>query len=234
MRVLPSMPTGKSNKSGSGSQIGLWLTRRATEISRTVAPRIVWWLPPVIWPEEERGLAQTIAQLWRNGCRSFVCNAPWQRAFFAEELPKSASLVAGPFCNIANASALGVLQGMGFTAAIVSPELPKDEVLALPAQSPLPLGFVLSGHWPVGISRFGLLGIKANEPFVSPKGEMFWSRHYGDNVWLYPGWPIDFEAQRETLLNAGYCFFATLQENLPKTLPQSKRPGLFNWEGALL
>ena len=142
--------------------------------------------------------------------------------------------MAGPFCNIANASALGVLQGMGFTAAIVSPELPRDEVLALPAQSPLPLGFVLSGHWPVGISRFGLLGIKANEPFVSPKGEMFWSRQYGDNVWLYPGWPLDFEAQREALLNAGYCFFATLQENLPKTRPQSKRPGLFNWEGALL
>ena len=234
MRVLATMPTGKSNKSGTSSMIGLWLTRRATEISRTVAPRIAWWLPPVIWPGEEQGLAQTIALLWRNGCRTFVCNAPWQRMLFPDEIPHSATLVAGPFCNIANACALGLLRRMGFAAAIVSPELPGDVALALPAQSPLPLGFVLGGHWPVGISRFGLLGIKPNEPFVSPKGEVFWCRQYGDNVWLYPAWPLDFSAQKDALQEAGYVFFVSIQENLPKNLPQLKRPGLFNWEGALL
>ena len=234
MRVLATLPSGKANKAGAANQLGLWLTRRATEISRTVAPRIAWWLPPVLWPEEEHTLGQTIAQLWRNGCRNFVCNAPWQRGLFPEELPSGSNLVAGPFCNTANACALGVLRQMGFATAIVSPELPRDDVLALPGQSPLPLGFVLAGHWPVGISRFGLLGIKPNEPFASPKGEMFWSRVYGENVWLYPAWPLDFSAQRQELLDAGYCFFATLQENLPKTLPPTSRPGLFNWEGSLL
>ena len=106
-------------------------------------------------------------------------------------------LLAGPFCNVANAAALGVLADMGFKGAYISPELPADDILALPRQSPLPLGMVLGGFWPVGISRFGLLGIKPNEPFMSPKGEVFWARQYGGNVWLYPGWPLDLTAKRQ-------------------------------------
>ena len=143
-------------------------------------------------------------------------------------------LLAGPFCNVANAAALGVLAGMGFKGAFISPELPADDILALPRQSPLPLGMVLGGFWPVGISRFGLLGIKPNEPFMSPKGEVFWARQYGGNVWLYPGWPLDITAKRQELQQAGYSFFARLEENPPSSLPEMRRQGLFNWDGALL
>ena len=93
---------------------------------------------------------------------------------------------------------------------------------------------VLGGFWPVGISRFGLLGIKPNEPFMSPKGEVFWARQYGGNVWLYPGWPLDITAKRQELQQAGYSFFARLEENPPSSLPEMRRQGLFNWDGALL
>ena len=93
---------------------------------------------------------------------------------------------------------------------------------------------MLDGFWPCGISRFGLLGIKPNLPFASPRGELFWSRQYGENVWIYPGWPLDLTAKQEDLLRAGYAFFAHMRENPPKELPAARRPGLFNWDGALL
>ena len=144
------------------------------------------------------------------------------------------NLLTGRRLDVANAAALAVLRDMGFSAAYVSPELSREDFLALPGQSPLPLGMVLSGFWPVGISRFGLLGIKPNEPFLSPKGEVFWARTYGGNVWIYPGWALDLSDKRQELQAAGYSFFARLEEHVPQGLPEARRPGLFNWEGSLL
>ena len=233
--VRSSLPQGRETRGGRQQHMGLWLSPRTADISRTVAPRISWWLPPVIWPEEEEGIRRRVQQLCREGARHFVCNAPWQKKLFPEDLPgNELDLVAGPFCNTANAVALGQLARMGFAAAYISPELSREDFLALPRQSPLPLGVVLSGFWPVGISRFGLLGIKPNEPFMSPKGEVFWARTYGGNVWLYPGWPLDLTSRRQELQAAGYSFFARLEEHVPQALPEARRESLFNWEGALL
>ena len=212
----------------------LWLSPRTAGLSRTLVPRTAWWLPPVVWPEEEAALARMIDRLWRQGARHFVCNAPWQRAFFPENLPDDADLLAGPFCNIATAAALAVLAGQGFSGAFVSPELPREDALALPAQSPLPLGAVLSGFWPVGLSRFGQTAVKPNEPFMSPKGEVFWTRRYGGTLWLYPAWPLDLSGERRALYDAGYSFFARMEETPPQGLPELRREGLFNWNGALL
>ena len=231
MFVHASQPQGRERGRGRNA---LWLSPRSAEISRTLISRTCWWLPPVIWPEEEAPLLRAIQRLWRDGARQFVCNAPWQRGLFPQDLPPEADLMAGPFCNCANAPALGLLARMGFTAAFASPELPREEMLALPAQSPLPLGVVLAGFWPVGLSRFPLTGVKANEPFLSPKGEPFWARQYGGTLWIYPGWPLDLTAQRSTLAAAGYSFYAHMEENPPASLPALRRPGLFNWEGSLL
>ena len=195
-------------------------------------PRVSWWLPPVLWPEEEEGLARALRQLWQSGARNFVCNAPWQACLVPEG--EDRNMIAGPFCNIANGSMIGQLAKLGFTAAIVSPELARADYMALPKQSPLPLGFITEGFWPVGISRFGMTGVKANEPFVSPKGEIFWARQYGGNVWLYPGWPLNLSEKRPDLENAGYSFFVRIQETPPASLPELRRDGLFNWEGTLL
>ncbi|MCR5813771.1 MAG: U32 family peptidase [Desulfovibrio sp.] len=234
MHVLATIPRGKDNRAGSRNMLALWLTPKTAEISRTVARRVFWWLPPVVWPDESAKLGRIIQHLWRDGSRHFVANAPWQRAFFPEILPAGADLVAGPFCNIANVFTLQFLARMGFKAAFISPELGKKDLLALPRLSPLPLGLVLEGFWPVGISRFGLLGLKQNVPFSSPKGEMFWARNYGQNTWIYPAWPLNLKEKESELLSAGYSFFATLSENDPPIEGAAARPGLFNWEQPLL
>ena len=234
MRLFAILPTGKQHRVSPRQMAALWLSRRSVAISRTVAIRVAWWLPPVIWPQEEELFQRFIERLWHDGCRHFVCNAPWQRAFFPEKLPADADILAGPFCNTANACALGILERLGFSGAMISPELSREDTLSLPGQSPLPLGFLLSGFWPVGISRYGVPGFKRNEPFCSPKGEIFWGRQYGENLWLYPGWPLNLEDKRPELQEAGYAFFVHMQEKPPHCLPQPSRPGLFNWDTPLL
>ena len=230
VRLLSSLPHGREGKGGirPGAVQGLWLSPKALrEVSRTLFGRISWWLPPVIWPDEEEHWAKSITAALRNGARHFVCNAPWQAAFFPDK--KGLSLTAGPFCNLANPLALEAVRGMGFDAAIISPELGGEDVLALPELSPLPLGLVLSGFWPVGITRFRSGPLKAQDAFQSPKGEIFWMRRYGENLWFYPAWPLDLSVHRPALERAGYTTFVHMDEHPPKSMEQAKRPGEFNW-----
>ena len=119
-------------------------------------------------------------------------------------------------------------------AAFASPELTAEDYLSLPRQCCLPMGMVLSGYWPVGIARHGLNLVKANEAFFSPKGEGFWGRNYGRNLWLYPAWPLDLSDHRQELEAAGYAFFARMEETLPPNMPNVRRTSDFNWDGALL
>ncbi|MDR1777939.1 MAG: U32 family peptidase [Desulfovibrio sp.] len=233
MRLAAAVPHGKQTRAGR-VLTALWVSPRSAGLSRTVVPRIVWWLPPVVWPEEEAALQRLIAKLARDGARRFVCNAPGQTVFFEDMPGPPPELLAGPFCNTANAAAVGQLKKLGFSGAFVSPELARQDLLALPKESPLPLGLVLSGFWPVGISRFGLLGIKEDMPFISPKNEIFWARRYGGNIWIYPGWPIDIAEQGPVLVQAGYSLFVHIDEPPPRDLPEIRRKGLFNFEGALL
>lgn len=231
IRLLASLPHGREGKTGlrPGAVQGLWLSPKALrEVSRTLYGRISWWLPPVIWPDEEEQWSRLLALVRRDGGRHFVCNSPWQAAFFPER--KGLALSAGPFCNIANAPALGVLASMGFEAAMISPELSGEDILALPAQSPLPLGLVISGFWPVGLTRHRADPLKAQEPFQSPKGEEFWMRRYGQNLWLYPAWPLDLSAHRPALEQAGYTTFVHMEEHPPRTLPPARRVSEFNWK----
>lgn len=233
MHLRGSIPQGRETRAAVHGGMSLWLSPRSVrEVSRTISPRITWWLPPVIWPEGEAEISRLIRSLLRAGVRHFVCNAPWQVAFFTDVA--AVDLVAGPFCNAASPVTLGMLAEMGFAGAFVSPELAREDFLALPRKSPLPLGMVLDGFWPVGISHFSLTGVKADEPFRSPRGEVFWAHRYGPDIWIYPGWPLDLREQREQLEGAGYSFFAHIYETVPETLPEIRRQGLFNWEGALL
>lgn len=226
-------PGGRGEKGGRQRRAeGLWLTQRMLHaVSRGIFGRVHWWLPPVIWPDEEAAWRNIIGQTLRRGGRSFVLGAPWQVEFFQGQ---KAELTAGPFCNPSNPAELSVYQEMGINAAIISPELSVKDVLALPGQSPLPLGVVLSGYWPMGITRHSLEGVRANEPFTSPKGEVFWARKYGQNTWIMPGWPLDITDQRARLTDAGYSLFVTLADRLPKKVPQAKRASRFNWELTLL
>lgn len=236
-----SLPHGREGKAGvrPGTVMGLWLSPKALrEVSRTLYPRISWWLPPVIWPDEEAQWVRMARQAARDGARHFVLNAPWQVALFGEpgddKARRDLVLTAGPFCNTSNPAALAVLRTLGFAAAIVSPELPGEDILALPRQSCLPLGVVLSGYWPMGVTRHHLEGLKPGEPFTSPKNEVFWARRYGQNTWIYPGWPLDIEDRRPQLEAAGYTLFVRIDEHPPQTVPEPRRTSPFNWDIPLL
>lgn len=231
IRLRGWLPHGREGKADvrPGAVMGLWLSPKALrDVSRTLYSRISWWLPPVIWPDEEALWQRLIVTALRDGARHWVLNAPWQTAFFAR--PGDVALTAGPFCNIANAPALGVLRDMGFTGAVVSPELGEADFLALPGQSPLPLGIVIAGFWPVGITRHSPEGVKDQESFSSPKGESFWLRRYGRNTWIYPVWPLDLGEHRPALERAGYSTFIHMEEYPPKGVEQAKRAGEFNWK----
>lgn len=210
---------------------GLWLKAKAERFAHKRLEQMAFWLPPVLWPDNEKDFSEQISSLEREGAKCFVCNAPWQISLF--KAPQKLELIAGPFCNTANGLALQTLKEMGFKAAFVSPELSASDLLALPKTSPLPLGLVLGAFWPVGLSRFGLAGIDVNEPFTSPMGETFWARNYGGLIWLFPSWNLMLCEQKKTLSEAGYSFFAWLEERPPNGLPQVSRPGLFNWTSGL-
>jgi putative protease len=233
LKLRASLPHGREAGTPGGATLGLWLSPKAVrEVSRTLYSRISWWLPPVIWPEEEALLSRLIAGICRDGARHLVCNAPWQIAFFPN--PANMVLTAGPFCNIANTAALEVLRRAGFAGAVISPELGEADILSLPALSPLPLGIVISGFWPVGISRRAAHPVSPRDPFSSPRNEAFWLRRYGPHTWIYPAWPLDLTAHRPALERAGYALFITMPDTPPGTLAQPPRPGEFNWRGGVL
>ncbi len=232
IHLRSSLPQGKETRLARSSVMGMWLSSGTLRgISKTVVSRVSWWLPPVVWQNEEDQYKRLIDEAMRKGAYMFVLNAPWQVGFFED---KNVKLVAGPFCNITNKAALMLYKDLGFEAAIVSPELNSEDFLALPYQSPLPLGVVVSGCWAMGIARHGLSGLKANEAFQSPMREQFWARHYGQNLWIYPNWLLDISAHTQELSNAGYSFLVRMEESYPHDLPQAKRTSEFNWSNPLL
>ncbi len=232
IHLRATMPQGKETRLARSSVMGMWLSNGTLRgISKTVVSRISWWLPPVIWQNEEEQYKRLIQEAIRKGAYMFVLNAPWQVDFFEGQRVK---LVAGPFCNITNGASILMLEELGFESAIVSPELNGDDFLSLPKQSVLPLGVVIAGCWPMGLARHGLSGLKANEAFQSPMREQFWARHYGQNLWIYPNWLLDLTDHAPELENAGYSYLVRMDEAYPHDLPQARRTTEFNWTNPLL
>ncbi len=215
-------------KSSGRSFSGIWLSEAAlASLGKSAAGRLWVWLPPVIWPDDEARIANLIRDSLKAGVRRFVLNAPWQMAFFNR--PKGLELWAGPFCNAANALCLEAFKSLGMTGAFISPELGEADILTLCRQRPLPLGIVLSGHWPLCVSRTLAEGLKLRVPFTSPRGEMAWADRHGPDYWIFPNWKLDLTEKRRQLQNAGIEMFAHLDEPVPKTVTIKKRPGLWNW-----
>jgi putative protease len=211
---------------------GIWLSQRAVrQSSAKTGSRTWWWLPPVIWPENESEMIQLVQRAVGLGARRFVLNQPWQIGLFKKQ--KGLDFWAGPFCNLANAAAIECARFLGFNGVIVSPELGRDDYLQLPAESCLPLGVVLSGNWPLCISRSLTGEVKTERPFSSPRAEQAWVSKHGSDYWVYPGWPMDLQKQTKLLQTAGYKLFVHLIEPVPKTMKLKKRPGLWNWNVAL-
>ena len=227
LRVHRSWTSDRRRNTG-----GLWISAAAAgQVPHQAASRLYWWLPPVVWPNDQDGLKELLAKVQRKGARCFVLNAPWQTALFRQST--GIVLWAGPFCNLANPLALKVMADAGFVGAIVSPELGKEELLSLPRLSPLPLGIVLSGNWPLCISRSIAEGLREDRPFASPRGEQAWFRRYGPDYWLFPNWSLDLTVEKPKLLQAGYQMLVHLGEPVPKAVKMKRRPGLWNWHVGL-
>jgi putative protease len=228
VHVRPVLPQGRTPGSP-----GLWLSPvlRIT-VSRTVYPRIWFWLPSVIWPDDENRWSRLVQNLIRNGARKFCCNAPWQASLFQDV--KGLDLWAGPYCNLANALALEELKGIGFSGAIISPELSGQDMLSLPGKSPLPLGVVLTGPWPLCVARTVHQDIKPGALIQSPKKEPSFVHTKGPLVYHFPNWELDLSAHQRELEAAGYRLFIHLHEKRPKKMPAPQRVSTFNWDLQLL
>lgn len=187
-----------------------------------------FWLPPVIWPSDQRQWDISILKLLEEGARSFVLNASWQMSFFSKT--DKINLWAGPFCNLANPLSISWAEKAGFNGVIVNPELSRDDYQKLPGQSPLPLGIVVSGNWPLCISRIASPHVIPGEPIFSPKKEGMWTVQQGADTWVYPNWPVDLTSERKMLEQMGYSIFVQLIEPVPKNVVMKKRPGKWNWD----
>ncbi|HMA67770.1 MAG TPA: peptidase U32 family protein [Desulfosalsimonadaceae bacterium] len=207
---------------------GVWLTPGEPAPDFSSNYRIWYWLPPVLWPNEEAELSRLLAQALAKRCRNFVLNAPWQIMLFPDDA--RLRLWAGPFCNVANELCIEMLASMGFSGAVASPELAKADFTRLPARSPLPLGMVISGNWPLCISRAVSEEIVLDTPFSSPKGEQAWVCRIGGNYWVYPNWPIHLPFVQEQMQKIGYRMFVHIEEPVPPAVRIKKRQGLWNWD----
>jgi putative protease len=218
---------GGSQASGSW---GVWISgsRYGTRPDKTT-----WlWLDPSIFPGEELMCRQYITTALKKGARHFVLNAVWQISLF--DNPSRLNLWAGPFCNITNSPAVQALKHLGFSGVIVSPEMDKKNVLSLPESSLLPLGIVIRGNWPLVVSRALSPKLSPGDFFTSPKKEGAWITRSNDLNYVFPNWTLDLTAHRNTLKQAGYTCFVTLEEAVPKGAFLKNRPGLWNWDLTLL
>lgn len=232
-RALPDGSRPRKSEERSGS-VGLWLSAEALQsVGRDNAAKLWWWLPPVVWPKEEDNLKDRLDQAIKAGSRNFVVNAPWQIALFGRlqsTQRKSMKLWAGPFCNLTNVLSVAAAASFGCAGAIVGTELGEHDILAMPKQSPIPLGVVLFGNWPLSIGRTLCQGFDTGMPFSSPKGEEAWVSPYGPDWWVYPNWALDIRHKKAELRKAGFCLFVHLIEPIPTAVRMKKRPGLWNWE----
>ncbi len=204
---------------------GLWLDADALAAAKDPG-RFWWWLPPVVWPDGAVQLSALVKAAQERGAAGFVLNAPWQRSLFDDRL--NMPLWAGPFCNLSNPLAIQAVARLGVAGAMVSPELGLADFLALPALSPLPLGIVVGGHWPLCVARTLHSRLEPQKAFVSPKGEAARAVVHGADVWLYPNWKLDLGADEEALMEAGYRFLVRLDETVPAGAPLKARPGVWN------
>ena len=173
-----------------------------------------------------------MAEAQERGARIFVLGAPWQAGLF--ENREGLRLIGGPFCNLASAQTAAQFAALGIESVFVSPELSGEELLSLPRACPVPLGIVMGGLWPLGITRILAEEVRTEEPILSPRGEVAWVRKHGGNHWIYPGWELDLSSHRRELEQAGYALYASLLEPWPKLLEAAPRTSVFNWDQGLL
>jgi len=228
LTLFRQIPRGKIH-----GKVAFWLEKPTIgKVPRASVTRSQWWLPPVIWPDEDKRYRSLIKEAVKKGAREFVINAPWQTAYFTDR--KNVRLIAGPYCNASNRLSLKVLNDLGCSSAIISPELPEEDVYAVSQNPPIPLGVVIKGLWPFGIARFLSEEVRFEEPIKSPMHEVAFVKKFGQNNWIFPGWELDMNEEFKKLERMGYRSFITIKEEWPRSVPRPKRTSTFNWKLKLL
>ncbi|MBC2703116.1 peptidase U32 family protein [Desulfobacula sp.] len=221
---------GKLRQKYAISETGVWISSQG--YSAPPSARNWLWLDPVLFPDEEKICSEYIAKAIKKGAKNFVLNAFWQISLFKN--PTQLNIWAGPFCNITNSMTVNLLKPYGFSGAIVSPELDQETFCSLPKTCDLPLGIVIYGNWPLGVSRIISEDLKTNQAFTSPKGETAWISKHNKNYFIFPNWYLDITSKKETLQTAGFSLFITIHETIPRGIKIKNRPGLWNWNLKLL
>jgi putative protease len=222
-----------NRKDRSPGEQALWLSlKEVDKFPVKIVKKIWWWLPPVLFPNEEQKLHDAVTKAVKKGARKFVLNTFWQQALF--KTIKGLNVWAGPFCNIGNSEAIMLLKKWGFSGVILSPELDKETYFSMPYNSPLPLGIVIHGNWPLGISRIVSEQLKQDKLFSSPMREGTWVTKIDNNFWIFPDWKLDLMQKKKDLKKAGYSLFVTIKETVPKNIKMKNRQGLWNWNLKLL
>ena len=221
---------GKPKPMSGSSLTGTWISGHGYSLRPNIKNWL--WLDPLLFPSEEKICSQYIDTAVKKGAKHFVLNALWQLSLFKN--PKPLTLWAGPYCNITNSTTLNRLKQYGFSGAIVSPELDRDTFFSLPQKTQLPLGIIIYGNWPLGISRVISRDLKTNLSFTSPKGETAWISKQNSNYFIFPNWYLDLTSKKNQLKKAGFILFVNIYENIPKSVKIKKRPGLWNWNLKLL
>lgn len=221
---------GKLKPPSGSSLTGAWISSQGYSLRPKIKSWL--WIDPLLFPSEEKICSQYIDTAIKKGAKNFVLNALWQLSLFKN--PKQLNLWAGPYCNITNSTTINVLKQYGFSGAIVSPELDQDTFCSLPQNTQLPLGVVIYGNWPLGISRIISQDLKTNLGFTSPKGEIAWISKQNSNYYIFPNWYLDLTSKKEQLKKAGFALFVNMFENVPKSIKIKDRPGLWNWNLKLL
>ena len=226
MNVFRKQPDSSSGH----ADTGMWISAGGYGIKPGAKSWL--WLDPVIFPNEENICRNYVKTAVKKGAKNFVLNSPWQIALF--DNPTKMNLWAGPFCNITNTTALELLKSMGFSGAVVSPELDRQTILSLPGRSALPLGVVTTANWPMAISRIASADLNLGKGFASPMKETAWTSKFNNTYYTFPDWTLDLSQKKQELQQAGFVLFIHLVERIPKGIRMKARPGIWNWNLKLL
>ncbi len=225
-----TLSRGRLQNSSASEETGAWISTRGYSVPPSSKNWL--WLDPLLFPGEEKICSDYIAKTIKKGAKNFVVNAVWQLSLFKN--PTQSNIWAGPFCNITNSMTVNLLKQYGFSGAIVSPELDQETFCSLPQNSELPLGVVIYGNWPLGISRIISKDLKIDQAFTSPMGETAWISKHNSNYFIFPNWYLDLTSKKEVLTKAGFSLFVNIHETIPRGIKMKNRAGLWNWNLKLL
>lgn len=82
-RVKTAIKSGNHSKTVSAG--GLWLSQSSIKRCSPKIVKDIWWfLPPVVWPINEKDFLQSVAYVLDSGAKNFVLNMPWQISCFKQ------------------------------------------------------------------------------------------------------------------------------------------------------